>query len=148
MGAPGGLPNAYMGRNWGLSVKDMDLNVKRRYDEGPRGVKPVDGGEGARLLAAAIEARGHVPSVWEALSGVTYRDDRPQEWGGWSMDDWGIHAQRKAVERSGVPIQSWGSWMDAGTANGVLHRFTTLTNPQRVFVGAWSHGGDHDASPY
>lgn len=145
---PGGLPNAYMGRNWGLEVKDMDLNVKRRYDDGPRGVKPVDGGDGARLLAGAIEARRHVPPVWEALSGITYRDDRPQEWGGWSIDDWGIHAQSEAVERSGVPIQSWGSWMDAGTANGVLHRFTTLTNPQRVFVGAWNHGGDHDASPY
>ena len=73
-----------MGRNWGLEVKDMDLNVKRRYDDGPRGVKPADGGESARLLAAAIEARRHVPSVWEALSGITYQDDRPQEWGGWS----------------------------------------------------------------
>jgi putative CocE/NonD family hydrolase len=145
---PGGVPNAYMGRAWGLEVKDMDLNVKRQYSDGPRGVKPVDGNEGARLLAAAIEARRHLPSVWEALSRITYRDDRPDQWGGWSMDDWGIHSWHDAVERSGVPIQSWGSWMDAGTANGVLHRFMTITNPQRVFVGAWSHGGDHDASPY
>jgi putative CocE/NonD family hydrolase len=145
---PGGVPNAYMGRTWGLEVKDMDLNVKRQYSDGPRGVKPVDGDEGARLLAAAIEARRHVPSVWEALSRVTYRDDRPDQWGGWSMDDWGIHSWREAVERSRVPIQSWGSWMDAGTSNGVLHRFMTLANPQRVFVGAWSHGGVHDASPY
>ena len=38
------------------------------------------------------------------------------------MDDWGIHGQREAVERSSVPIQSWGSWMDAGTANGVIHQ--------------------------
>jgi uncharacterized protein len=145
---PGGVPNAYMGRTWGLSVKDMDLNVKRQYSDGRRGVKPVDGAHGARLLAAAIAGRRHVPFVWEALSRITYRDDRPAEWSGWSMDDWGIHSWREAVERSGVPIQSWGSWMDAGTANGVLHRFMTLANPQRVFVGAWSHGGDHDASPY
>jgi putative CocE/NonD family hydrolase len=145
---PGGIPNAYMGRTWGLEVRDMDLNVKRQYTDGPRGVKPVDGDEGARLLTAAIEARRHVPSVWEALSRVTYRDDTPDGWNGWSMDDWGIHSWRDAVERSGVPVQSWGSWMDAGTANGVLHRFMTLANSQRVFVGAWSHGGDRDASPY
>jgi uncharacterized protein len=145
---PGGVPNAYMGRTWGLSVKDMDLNVKRSYKDGPRGVKPVDEDKGSRLLATAIEARRHVPSVWEALAGITYRDDRPQQWGGWSMDDWGIHSWREAVERSGVPIQSWGSWMDAGTPNGVLHRFMTLANPQHVFIGAWSHGGGHDASPF
>jgi putative CocE/NonD family hydrolase len=145
---PGGVPNAYMGRTWGLSVKAMDLNVKRNYKDGPRGIKPVDEDQGGRLLAAAVEARRQVPSVWEALRGITYRDDRPQNWGGWSMDDWGIHAWREAVERSRVPIQSWGSWMDAGTANGVLHRFMTLANPQHVFVGAWSHGGGHDASPY
>jgi len=145
---PGGVPNAYMGRTWGLRVKAMDLNVKRDDKDGPRGVKPVDEDKGARLLAAAIEARRHVPSVWEALADITYRDDRPQQWGGWSMDDWGIHSWREAVERSRVPIQSWGSWMDAGTANGVLHRFMTIANPQRVFIGAWSHGGAHDASPY
>jgi putative CocE/NonD family hydrolase len=145
---PGGVPNAYMSRTWGLRVKDMDLNVKRNYKEGLRGVKPVDGDEGSRLLATAIEGRRNVPSVWEALAGITYRDDRPPQWGGWSMDDWGIHSRREAVERSGVPIQSWGSWMDAGTANGVLHRFMTLANPQHVFIGAWSHGGGHDASPY
>jgi putative CocE/NonD family hydrolase len=145
---PGGVPNAYMGQTWGLSVKRMDLNIKRPYADGPRGVKPVDGEDGARLLAEAIETRRNVPSVWEGLSRITYRDDRPTGWGGWSMDDWGIHSWRKAVERSGVPIQSWGSWMDAGTANGVLHRFMTLSNSQRVFVGAWTHGGAHDASPY
>ena len=70
---PGGVPNAYMGRNWGLSVKDMDLNVKRNYKDGPRGVKPVDEDQGSRLLAAAVEARRHVPSVWEALRGIRRR---------------------------------------------------------------------------
>jgi hypothetical protein len=38
--------------------------------------------------------------------------------------------------------------MDAGTANAVLRRFMTLSNPQRVVVGPWSHGAGEDASPY
>ena len=145
---PGGIPNAYMGRVWGLSVKEMDLNVKVQHPDGARGIKPVDGSDGPRLLQQAIDARRDMPSVWEGLRRIVYRDDRPPEWAGWSMDDWGIHGWRKSVEQSGVPIQSWGSWMDAGTANGVLHRFMTLSNPQHVFVGAWSHGGGHDADPY
>ena len=145
---PGGIPNAYMGRVWGLSVKEMDLNVKVQHPDGARGIKPVDGSDGPRLLQQAIDARRDIPSVWEGLRRIVYRDDRPPEWAGWSMDDWGIHGWRKSVEQSRVPIQSWGSWMDAGTANGVLHRFMTLSNPQHVFVGAWSHGGRYDADPY
>ncbi|MBI4541188.1 MAG: CocE/NonD family hydrolase [Gemmatimonadetes bacterium] len=146
---PGGVPNAYMRRTWGLRVKELDLNTARRGRDGElRGVRPVDGDSGADLLRRAIERRRDVPSVWEGLRAVTFKDDVPAGWGGWSMDDWGIHAWREAVERAGTPIISWGGWMDAGTANGVLHRFMTLSNPQRVVVGPWSHGGEHHADPY
>lgn len=153
---PGGVPNAYMGRTWGLLVKRMDLNEltapagagDEPADAAARRIRPVDGPDGAALLNEAIEARRDVPDVWQGLQQVTFRDDRPPSWGGWSMDDWGIHAWREAVERAGTPIYSRGSWLDAGTANGVLHRFMTLRNPQRVVVGAWSHGGYEHASPY
>jgi hypothetical protein len=30
----------------------------------------------------------------------------------------------------------------------VLHRFATLSNPQKAIIGPWSHGGGHHASPY
>lgn len=111
-------------------------------------MRPVDADPDGRLVAEAVAARRGVPSVWEGLQQVTYRDDRPLGWGGASMDDWSIRTHRPAVARSGVPIQSWGSWMDAGTAAGVLRRFVELPNPQRVFVGAWGHGGSPNASPY
>src|SRR4030095_315052 len=120
---PGGIPTAYMGRVWGLSVKEMDLNVKVQHPDGARGIKPVDGSDGPRLLQQAIDARRDMPSVWEGLRRIVYRDDRPPEWAGWSMDDWGIHGWRKSVEQSRVPIQSWGSWTDAGTAKGGARTF-------------------------
>lgn len=145
---PGGVPNAYMGREWGNAVKAMDLNVKRQYEDGPRGVRPVDADPGGELLAQAIEGRRDVPSVWEGLRNVIYRDDRPDVWGAASVDDWGTQNRTEAIERWGGPIQSWASWMDAGTANGVLHRFRSLENPQQVFIGAWSHGGGYDADPF
>lgn len=145
---PGGVPNAYMGREWGRIVKSMDLNVERRYEDGSRGVRPVDADSAGRLLAEAIEARRDVPSVWQGLQEVTYRDDRPESWTGASVDDWGTHNRTHELEEWGGPIQSWASWTDAGTANGVLHRYMTLDNPQRAFIGAWSHGGEHDTDPY
>jgi putative CocE/NonD family hydrolase len=142
---PGGIFHVAFGRDWGQSVKEMDLNVKRGNP--PRGVKPVAGDDGGALLKAAIDARREVPGVYEGLSRITFRDDRPDVWGA-SMLDWSIHTHVDDVERSGVPIFSWGGWLDAGTAAGVLHRFATLSNPQKAIIGPWSHGGGHHASPY
>ncbi len=55
---------------------------------------------------------------------------------------------KKEIERSQVAIYSWGSWLDAGTANGVLSRFMTFSNPQKAIVGAWTHGANKQANPY
>jgi len=142
---PGGVPNAYMSSTWGLASKNLDLNIREVDGRRSPGVRPVEGD--VEALRQAIEARRSTPSVWEGLKEVTFRDDRPKSWHGASFDTWGIHAQTAAVEQSAVPMQSWASWMDAGTANGVLHRFMTLSNPQRAFIGPWSHAGKHDSDP-
>ncbi len=146
---PGGVPNAYMGSNWGLRVKEMDLNTPRLQANGRAvGVKPVDADKDKRLLAAAIEGRRDMPSVWESFRVLTYKDERMPLWDDVSMDWWGIHSHTADVERSGSAIYSWGSWTDAGTAQGVLHRFMTLSNPQRAAIAAWSHGAREDANPF
>jgi putative CocE/NonD family hydrolase len=146
---PGGVPNAYMGRNWGLRVKDMDLNLPRsRGGAPPVGVRPVDEDVDGSILAAAVEARRDVPSVWESFQVLTYKDEVMPLWRGLSMDDWGIHSHAEEVEASGSAIYSWASWTDAGTAQGVLHRFMTLSNPQRAVISAWSHGARQDTDPF
>ena len=146
---PGGVPNAYMGSNWGLRVKEMDLNTPRsRGGAPPVGVRPVDADVDGSLLAAAVEARRDVPSVWESFRVLTYKDEAMPLWEDVSMDWWGIHSHGPDVERSGSAIYSWASWTDAGTAQGVLHRFMTLSNPQRAVVAAWSHGARQDTDPF
>ena len=146
---PGGVPNAYMGKTWGASVKQMDLNVPRVGPDGAaRGVRPVDQDTDEVLLRAAVAARRAVPDMYESMRHILYKDDAPAAWNGTSMDWWGIHSHAADVGRSGVPIQSWASWTDAGTANGVLHRFMALPNPQNVVIGAWSHGGVTDTDPF
>lgn len=146
---PGGVPNAYMGSNWGLRVKEMDLNTPRsRSGAPPVGVRPVDEDVDRALLAAAVEEHRPVPSVWESFRTLTYKDEAMPLWNGLSMDDWGIHGQVAQVEASGSAIYSWASWTDAGTAQGVLHRFMTLSNPQRAVIAGWSHGAREDTDPF
>jgi putative CocE/NonD family hydrolase len=146
---PGGVPNASMGSNWGERVKEMDLNIPRNRGSGPPvGVKPVDEGLDGGLLAAAVEARRDVPSVWETFRVLTYKDEGTPLWGGVSQDWWGINSHADAVERSGSAIYSWASWTDAATAQGILHRFMALSNPQRAVIAAWSHGARQDADPF
>jgi putative CocE/NonD family hydrolase len=146
---PGGVPNAYMGSNWGGRVKEMDLNTPRSRGGGPPvGVKPVDEDVGGSLLAAAVEARREVPSVYESMRGLVFKDEAMPLWNGVSMDWWGIHSHAEEVQRSGSAIYSWASWTDAGTAQGVLHRFMTLSNPQRAVIAAWSHGARQDSDPF
>jgi len=113
----------------------------------PRGVKPVDGPEGAGLLHAAIQERRTLPGYYEGLVQVTYRDDRPDVWGD-SFGDFSIQDQKTTMERTGVPMYTWGGWFDAGTQAGVLRRFTSWSIPQRAIIGPWSHGARHHASPY
>jgi predicted acyl esterase len=145
---PGGVPNAYMGSNWGRSVKELDLNTPEDHGGGPVGVKPVNEDLDGALLAAAVEARRHMPSVYESLRDLVFKDEAMPLWDGVSMDWWGIHSHAEAVQRSGSAIYSWASWTDAGTAQGVLHRFMTLSNPQRAVIAAWSHGARQDTDPF
>jgi putative CocE/NonD family hydrolase len=145
---PGGIPNRWMAQTWGLAVKRMDLN-ERTDANGDRlsGVRPVESDAGGTLLEQALSDRRDIPSVYEGLKQVTFRDDRPSTWNGASMDDWSIFSVRQRIDRLQIPVQSWGSWFDSGVANGVLHRFMTQSYPQRDFIGAWTHGGLRDANP-
>jgi putative CocE/NonD family hydrolase len=99
-------------------------------------------------VEAAVEARRHVPSVYESMRGLVFKDEAMPLWNGLSMDWWGIHSHAEEVQRSGSAIYSWASWTDAGTAQGVLHRFMTLPNPQRAVIAAWSHGARQDTDPF
>ncbi len=145
---PGGILHAAFGEGWGQSNKDLDMNLPRSRGGGPpKGVRPVDADEDGSLLAEAVQARADAPSVHDGLKQVIYADDVPTTWGT-SLDETSIHRHLDALEGSGAAMLTWGSWWDAGTASGVLHRFMALDNPQLAVIGPWSHGMRHHASPY
>ena len=154
---PGGICNAEFIRLWHEGNRALDTNDTRKLvelDDGGwlarwmlKGVRPVDGRNGRKLLRAAVaehEGNGNLVALADS---VTYRDDVAE---GHDIDVDGIslHTHREAVERSGAAYFLWGSWCDAGTANAVLHHFFTYSNPQRAVVGAWNHGAGYDADQF
>jgi hypothetical protein len=143
---PGGIPNEFLLREWGAAVAALDRDEKQGSP--PLGVRPVDEDRDGALLTAALRDHAANPPVYETTIGVTYRDDRVAEWEGLAIEDWSTHTLRPAIEASGVPIYGWASWLDAGTADGLLKRYLSWRSPQRAVIGPWSHGGGHHASPY
>jgi putative CocE/NonD family hydrolase len=107
--------------------------------------EPVSGPDGASLLAAARAGHyGNVNLIDFAASAV-YRDDAkgPQSWTVVSTG-----SKLAAIQAGGVPILTYAGWLDAGTANGVLSQFTSLSNTQDDWIGPWSHGQGYFADPF
>jgi putative CocE/NonD family hydrolase len=114
-----------------------------------KGVKPVDSDQSRRLLKEAIQAHANNGDVYRLAEEINYRDDiRISGDFKTSVDDISVHSFKEDIERSKVAIYSWGSWLDAGTADGVIKRFLTYSNPQRAVIGPWSHGAAYHASQY
>ncbi|MBC7910732.1 MAG: CocE/NonD family hydrolase, partial [Pyrinomonadaceae bacterium] len=134
---PGGVFNEWMVKNWNQANQELDLKP---------GVKPVDADKDKKLLGEALKMHEGNINVYEAGRTMTFRDD--STFNKTSIDDFSVHSFVKDIERSGVAISNWGSWLDAGTADAVIRSFMTFKNPQRTIVGAWNHGASQNASPY
>jgi putative CocE/NonD family hydrolase len=154
---PGGICNAGFIKLWNEGNSALDTNDVSRLVAIERagfleslmlrGVKPVDSDRDRSMLRAAIAEHATNGDLVPLADSVTYRDDIPT---GFEVDinSISLHTYREAAERSGAAYYLWGSWMDAGTANAVLHHFFTYRNPQRAVIGAWGHGAREDADPF
>lgn len=149
---PGGIFNRRFMEVWGRAGEELDRN------ETPpefgflgrlivRGVMPVGGEGGRELLQAALEEHRANGRVAAMLQGVECRDDTPQG-EGFSFDTIAVARYKEELAASQAALCGWGSWMDAGTADAAIRRFLTFDNARCTVIGAWNHGGTHNASPY
>lgn len=154
---PGGILNEGFLKGWSQSNKLFDLSpcsfaqaediCEDFKKAGIIGVKPVDEDKDRRLLAEAIQQHFANVDVYEAAKQITYRDDSFGQ-SDLTIENISPYNFKKDIERSNVAIYSWGSWLDAGTADGVLNRFMTFKNPQKATIGPWTHGAYKQANPY
>lgn len=157
---PGGVLTVGFLENWSRRVQMMDLNdvcglndasgdVCERLSERVTGVKPVDADTAGLLLAEAANEHAANTIPYESALEYEYRDDPFGPFGethvGHRRSPSGHLPQ---IDSSGVAMFVRVGWQDAGTVNGALGRYNTISNPQQVFIGPWDHGASNDADPF
>lgn len=157
--APGGVSNDAMMDIWGADTLSRDYgrssNPKDGLDCGLRAadcatlwprLQPVDGDDDFRLLREAIASRKRhwQPQDYRA---VEFRDDKALN--GYTEFSSSPVSHLSGMRGERVPVQYWGSWMDAGTAEAALARHRSLPRvATEVWITANSHGNDRLTDPF
>ncbi len=151
--SPGGVFNRAFIEQWHASNARLDNHqtsdlfpwIARLIIKGPR---PVDDDRATRamLRRAKQEHQANV-DVYAAARSMTFRDD-PFGSSGVTTDDFSLSRTQSAIEQGGAALFTWGSWLDAATADAALRNFNTLNNPQIAVIGAWKHEMTAHGSPF
>lgn len=157
---PGGVLTVGFLEDWSNRTRMQDLNdicglsdamgaacdeVRSRVT----GVKPVDADVDGSLLAAAVAEHQANTVPFEAALEYEFRNDPFGPYGETNVG----HRRSPSghlpqIEESGVAMFIRVGWQDAGTVNGTLGRYNTISNAQQVFIGPWDHGARNDTDPF
>jgi uncharacterized protein len=135
---PGGVYHEWLMKNFGGFVKEMDGGAAAK-----RVAPDMDGS----LLRQAIADHRNNAGLYDSTKNAEFIDD-PLPNTGTSLLGLSIPPLTEALKKSHVPMLIFVSWFDAGTVQGTLQRYRDFGNVQRIFIGAWSHGGGFDANPF
>jgi putative CocE/NonD family hydrolase len=156
---PGGLTLGRFLLDIGSMLRAMDSNRLAEMSESAvaraflrlliKGLQPVDGPEGRRLLAEAVKEHAGNEHVDEQLIRVDHRDE---QLAGASvaitLDQLSPFADAVDMEASGAAIYAWAGWYDAAFARDMLSLHNTVhAEGSRIVIGPWSHGGRWHSSP-
>ena len=104
-----------------------------------RGVQPVDGACGRRLLKQAVEAHKNNTDLLKACRESPFMDDY-LDGTGYRYCDISPMGRSQRIEASRVPLMVVTGILDAATTDGALERFSRLSNAQTLYIGPWTHG--------
>ncbi|MGB0388890.1 MAG: CocE/NonD family hydrolase, partial [Ardenticatenaceae bacterium] len=152
---PGGVLNQKFIEMWNESNQALDANDMcaasglsgfscRASQLFVRGMKPVDSDRDGTQLAEAVADHESL-DVLQALQQIRYRDDA---FGSATIGEISPYGRKEAIESSDTPMYVWVSWLDAGTVDGALSRYLTFSNPQKLIIGPWDHGGSQHTDPF
>lgn len=149
---PGGAPNAAFALPWGALTALRDRTGLRTATNPNEdlSLRYVDGDDGTQYRAALRDHGGNVDFA-AGFAATIFRDDyppndemsRPAYWHSTNVKD-----LKTEINLGARPAFHWASWLDAGTAAGVLERFRLFSGPMRIKIGAWNHGATQDADPF
>ncbi|MCX7380417.1 MAG: CocE/NonD family hydrolase [Alphaproteobacteria bacterium] len=167
---PGGIANESMFLDWSAGVYEIDFgrprtqlgavviagqagaDVRQRAEDAAKlfpTLQPVDEDPNGAQLRDALTNREADRRHWSAAdyAAADFRDDKGRN--GHGFFDAGTGAHLAAVRRQGKPVQYWGSWVDANTAEGALNRYRATPDvPSVVIITPNDHGGGFGADPF
>ena len=157
---PGGILTVGFLEDWSNRVRLMDMNDICALSEVEgsscgqllgeiSGVKPVDGDTDYSMLNSAVSEHQANTVPFEAALEYEFRDDPFGPFGETNVGHRrSTSGHLPQIESSGVAMFIRVGWQDAGTVNGALGRFNTISNSQQVLIGPWDHGAKNDADPF
>jgi putative CocE/NonD family hydrolase len=148
---PGGVRGEMFLKAWGDLTDQLDAGAPclaaAAACASAANLKPVDGDADYGQLRAAL--RDHAGD-WRAYAETrhyAFEDDRTAS--GHALRDGFLSSQIPALSRSRAPVQLWGSWFDASTADSALDWWRAAPGaPMEVYLGAWTHGGGARVDPF
>jgi len=153
---PGGILNTWMADTWGEMTGAMDRNdvavvfadEAEDVKEMVIGVRPVDEDTEDVMLAEALAGHRENFNAKEVRDFLKFIDDTRQGYPGVGLESFAIYHHQNAIQAKATPIVYRAGWHDAGTSAGAMNFFNSFSNPKRVIVGPWNHGGDFRADPF
>ncbi|MFO7682282.1 MAG: CocE/NonD family hydrolase [Chloroflexota bacterium] len=111
-----------------------------------KGVRPVDVDSNGEMLTQAVDQHQEL-DVYQIARDIEYSDDTWADTG-LTLGDLSPYSHKTAIENSHIPLYVWAGWLDSATVDGALGRYQTFSNPQKLLIGPWSHGGGHHIDPF
>ena len=158
--APGGIENIWFASEWGQITAAQDRNdIKALFEKGhiqglPEGnannllgVRPVDEDKDGKMLAVAIVDHRENFNVASLVGKLQFIDGIAEAKDG-TYFHFNPYFYQEEIEQSNVPMVIRCGWHDAATQLGALSMFSSFSNPMRVIIGPWNHGGDFRADPF
>jgi uncharacterized protein len=148
---PGGVRNEMLLKGWGALTDQLNLGGPCLVDAsacaGLDNLKPVGGDVGDRALRAALLDHQRNWSAYQDTRGYAFEDDVTPS--GRSLREGFLSTLAPSLTAARVPVQVWGSWFDAATADSALDWYRIAPDaPVELYLGAWSHGGGTRVDPF
>jgi len=154
--APGGILNTWLFEIWGVMTGAQDRNdVATVFADAPEevknnilGVRPVDEDTKGGLLASAVAEHKTNFNTRDIKGIFEYIDDAIPGHSSLGFESLTPYYHLDKIQLKGTPMVYRAGWYDSGTQLGAMNIFASFSNPKRIIVGPWNHGGDFRADPF
>lgn len=151
LAAPGGVRNEMLFHQWGALTTQLNGGGACLSDATQcahiENLLPLDGDKDFSRLRHALLDHQQDWNPTIDTAGYAFEDDVVPS--GLPLRAGFLSSQVEALKTSRVPVQIWGSWFDAGTADSALDWFEAAPDaPITLYIGAWPHGGGQRVDPF